>query len=218
MKKTTRSGKYFWYPILLKYSKIIDTNCELMRHFSFSLKVMKLTILILTTCFSIAFSNGKAQSLLFEKDNLSLKEYFKEIKKQTGYVVFGNKTIVTSEDKVLLRLKKIELTDLLTRLSIENSFDYKIVDRTIFVSKKVVKSNNSSETNSKSFQSEIRLILVDSLNNPISGANVNLISNGQSKPNFIGKSDDKGIVSLRAEAGNKIYISSVGFTSRTLTI
>jgi len=179
---------------------------------------MKLTILILTTCFSVAFSNGKAQSLLFEKDNLSLKEYFKEIKKQTGYVVFGNKTIVTSEDKVLLRLKKIELSDLLTRLSEENSLDYKIIDRTIFVAKKTVKSDTKNQQNNSIFQNDIRLIIVDSLNHPISGANVNLVSNGQSKPSFIGKSDDKGMVLLRANAGNKINISSVGYTSRTLTI
>lgn len=218
MKKTTRSGKYFWYPKLLKYTGIIDSNCHVIRHFSFSLKVMKLTILILTTCFSVAFSNGKAQSLLFEKDNLSLKEYFKEIKKQTGYVVFGNKTIVTSEDKVLLRLKKIELSDLLTRLSEENSFDYKIIYRTIFVAKKTVKSDTKNQQNNSIFQNDIRLIIVDSLNHPISGANVNLVSNGQSKPSFIGKSDDKGTVLLRANAGNKINISSVGYTSRTLTI
>ena len=187
-----------------------------------TLKIMKLTIVLLTVCFLHAAATGNAQIVSLSKKDFTLKELFATIKKQTGYVVFGNGEFFADNRKVSLEGKEYRLTELLGKLSKEKSFEYQISDKTIFINshseESVPVSIQPKVTERK--QQQLEILVIDSIGHLVPGATVKLIriEGKQKKLLKTGMTDLLGKISLPAEANDLIEVAYLGHVSQTIPV
>src|SRR5687767_6486485 len=69
------------------------------------LRVMKLTVFLLTVLFVHAYASGSAQTVTISGRNLALKQVFSIIEKQTGFVVFSDGRAITETAPVSLSVR-----------------------------------------------------------------------------------------------------------------
>lgn len=98
---------------------------------------MKLTILLLTAAFLQVHATGTAQSVTLSGKDMTLKQVFSAIEKQTGYVVFYNKGILSSVKPVSLTVYNMPLTDLLDVVLKEQPLEYVIREKSVILSRKL---------------------------------------------------------------------------------
>lgn len=100
-----------------------------------TLKVMKLTFFLLTVTFLQVSAKGVAQTMTLSGKDIPLEKIFKEIKKQTGYVVFCNYNLLKNAKPVSLRVKNEELQNVLDEVLKNQALTYSIENKTIFIAK-----------------------------------------------------------------------------------
>lgn len=101
-----------------------------------TLRVMRLTALLLLS-FSVAVSaNGLSQTVSFTGKNVSLPSVFSVIKQQTGFFVVYNPSWLSLAKPVSLSAKNLPLTDFLRLALSEQPFDFSIENTTIILSRK----------------------------------------------------------------------------------
>ncbi|MCO5237946.1 MAG: TonB-dependent receptor [Chitinophagaceae bacterium] len=100
------------------------------------LLVMKLTILLLTAAFLNVYASGVSQTVTLSGKNVELKKVFTAIKKQTGYVVFYNRSDLNGTTPVTLSAHDMPLRDFLDVMLKNQPLDYKIEDKTIMLYRK----------------------------------------------------------------------------------
>ena len=106
------------------------------RGFTQMLLVMKLLIVLLTTTFLQVRATGVAQSITLSGRNLDIKEVFSAIKKQTGYVAFSKKGLLSDSRPVSISVHDMPLVDFLELISRDQPFTYLIVGKTISLSRR----------------------------------------------------------------------------------
>lgn len=106
------------------------------------LLVMKLTAILLTVTFLQVYASGSAQSVTLSGKDISLKQVFSAIKKQTGYVVFYNQNMLSGTRPVSLTVYNMPLRDLLMLVFKDQPVKYLIQDKTIILSRKSVNDMN----------------------------------------------------------------------------
>ncbi len=104
------------------------------------IRVMKITAMILLTACLTAGANGNAQKVTFSGKNVPLETVFTAIKKQTGYVVFYEYSIIAEANKVTVDVKNVPVEKLLDECFKEQRLTYSIEGRTILVTRKEVKT------------------------------------------------------------------------------
>ena len=104
------------------------------------IRVMKITAMILLTACLTAGANGNAQKVTFSGKNVPLETVFNAIKKQTGYVVFYEYTIIAEANKVTVNVKNVPVEKLLDECFREQPLTYSIEGKTILVTRKEIKT------------------------------------------------------------------------------
>lgn len=99
-------------------------------------RIMKLTILLITTFLLQVSAATVAQKITFSKKNASLKQLFIEIRKQTGYNVFWQEDKVNQDLKINAAFKNAALEDVLTAALNPQSLTYTIINKTVVVKEK----------------------------------------------------------------------------------
>ncbi|RKR84058.1 TonB-linked SusC/RagA family outer membrane protein [Mucilaginibacter gracilis] len=99
-------------------------------------RTMKLTILIITSVLLQVSANGLAQKVTFNKKDVTLKQLFTEIRKQTGYNVFWQDGRVDDSQKINADFRNASLEDVLNNVLEPQSLTYSIVNKTVVVKKK----------------------------------------------------------------------------------
>ncbi len=178
-------------------------------------KVMKLTTLLLTAAFIHAQATSMAQNVTISGRNLSLKQVFAVIKKQTGYVLLNQKGVLADSRPVSLSVKDQPLTDLLNDIFKTQPLEYVIEGKTILVSRKVapaapVKTPSPSASYINTLI-PVRGIVRSSDGQPLAG--VNVVITGTKKGTT---STANGYFSIDASEGDVLKISAVGFAPLTL--
>jgi TonB-linked SusC/RagA family outer membrane protein len=92
--------------------------------------------LLLTVICLLVCTNTFAQPMTLSGKDMPLKQVFSAIKKQTGYVVFYNQTILAGTKPVTLTVSRMPLQELLQLVFTDQPVNYIIQDKTIILSRK----------------------------------------------------------------------------------
>src|SRR5690606_20296375 len=94
---------------------------------------MRLTAFLLMIGFLHASATGSAQEVTIKEMNISLKDAFREIKKQTGYNFLWAAKNVTDDVQVRGGLDNVKLGDALAQLLTGLDLTYTVDNRTILI-------------------------------------------------------------------------------------
>lgn len=139
-------------------------------------KKITITIIILSIFLFVFSSHTAAQEkqISIQKDNISLKDVFIEIEKQTSYSVAYKKAEIDEKLKINLSLKEVSIEKALEEILKDTELTYKITGYHIILTPKKVKS----ETKRTSLTQSIRGIVYDvETEHPVEFANIFLLNN-----------------------------------------
>ncbi|HRQ50383.1 MAG TPA: TonB-dependent receptor plug domain-containing protein, partial [Agriterribacter sp.] len=178
-----------------------------------TLLVMKLTILFLTAACLNVYASGVSQTVTLSGKNVELKKVFTAIKKQTGYVVFYNRSDLNGTTPVSLSTHDMPLRDFLDVMLKDQPLDYKIEDRTIMLYRKVVfeKKMRISEPVTEVIASIIRGKVTNAKEEPLQ--NVSVIEVGSQAGTT---TNNEGQFTLTVPDNKNIVLefSSVGYQTK----
>lgn len=99
-------------------------------------KVMRLLPIFLLAALVSAHASGSAQSVTITGRDLTLKQVFTVIEKQTGYVLFSNKELLADATKISVSVADMPLKDALDLILKDQRLNYVIQGKTIILSRK----------------------------------------------------------------------------------
>lgn len=145
-----------------------------------------------------------SQTVTLSRRKTSLKQVFKEIKKQTGYFFFYKGQLLQDKPDVTVELVKAPLIDALNAALKDQNLSYNIVNKTIVISNKenlpVIKEGSAVKV-------EVKGVVVDkTTGETIPGVNIS-IKNG----NSLGITNDKGEFKVSVDEGSILVFSCVGY-------
>lgn len=184
---------------------------------SLIVRTMKLTLLFIFAAFMVQAS-GNAQSVTLSGKDLSFQKIFSEIKKQTGYLAFGNTELIESNKKLSVNVRNMPLRQFLDQVLKDQPFEYQIDDRTIFIMPRKRKPMPPGKTDGMSgddttaiVSATVRVTDADGL--PLPGASVKM-----KRTRATGVTDSEGSLMLNVEMGDVIEVSFIGFVPGSYTI
>jgi TonB-linked SusC/RagA family outer membrane protein len=148
-------------------------------------------------------ASTRAQSVTLKGKDLPLRQVFKAIEQQTGYVVFANKSYLAETKPVSVNAEKMPLRQFMETITKDQSLGFTITDNTItLIPKEKPKQNDIIDGQILSKDGQ-----------PLEGASIRI------KGNTSGTYTDKdGRFSIDATAGQTLIISFLGFESREYKI
>jgi TonB-linked SusC/RagA family outer membrane protein len=175
---------------------------------------MKLTAVFVLAGFLQVTAAGFSQTVTLKKENIPLQQLLREIKKQTGYVFFGNTRLLQKTHPVTVDVKNGSLKEVLDRCFATQPVTYSIVNKTIVVNERKATPPPVPEP-----KDTIPVVIDyrgkvtdDATGSPVSGANVVI------KGSETGVSTDaSGAFSIRARPGAVLLISYVGYETKEIT-
>jgi len=175
------------------------------------LLIMKLIIVMMTTCLMQVTAATFAQKLTYSKKGASLEEIFKEIKKQTGYNVLYSPEKVDDTKKMDVYFKETALPEVLEKVVSGQALEYTINDKNISLKPKESTFLERLANRWASIDANGRV--VDSENRPLPGASVKVKKTGK------GVSTDKdGRFFLRGvEEGAVLVVSFIGYLPKEVS-
>ena len=187
--------------LLKKLSKQKERNKLLAQ----TLRVMKLTAILLTVVALQVSAGGHAQKVTLDLRNVSLEKVFKDIRKQTGFVFFYEKTILQKADKISVQVKEASIEETLEKCFNGQPFGYNIVDKTIVINKENISKKEIVQL--PLLPIEVSGKVTDESGNPLSDASVVLKGNNKGV-----STDANGFFKIESpqEAGT-IVVSYVGY-------
>ncbi|RXK83111.1 SusC/RagA family TonB-linked outer membrane protein [Filimonas effusa] len=183
------------------------------------MRVMKLTAVLVILATLHVSAKGVSQVVSFKGKNVSLEAAFSEIKTQTGYLVIGNKKLLKEAKLVTLSAEKMPLKDFLELLFRNQSLQYEIEEQTIILSPKPVKAMPLEAAAYVMAATPpppadvTGFLLREDGAAPLSGANITVKGTTRAVA-----TDNNGRFSIRANIGDILIISYVGFTTRELSV
>lgn len=170
-------------------------------------RVMRLTIFLLIAALTQTYATtGRAQNMTVSGTNISLKEVFSAIKKQTGFVTFTNEEILAGTKPVSVSVYNIPLRDFLDIVFKDQPIDYSIDGKLIILSRR---SQATAVPFQPAFASLSGQLLDAATREPLIGANV-MVKNTKAGAS----SNVSGRFSLSGFDDDAVLvISSVGYVS-----
>lgn len=99
-------------------------------------RIMKLTIIIMTAFLMQVSASGLAQNVTLKHKNITLKSAFNQIRKQTGYDVLWQSGKLNDEKRIDVNFENENLQKVLDGTLIPQNLTYSIVDKTIIIKQK----------------------------------------------------------------------------------
>lgn len=171
------------------------------------IQTMKLTALLLTAALMSAHAAADAQSIFLSGKDLPLKQIFTVIEKQTGYVVFSNRGDLTGTKPVSVSAYGMPLNDFLQQVFKDQPLNYKIVNRTIMLSRKLVTTNAAAPL------VNISGVVLGSNSLPLAGATVKVKEKRSST-----STDKNGKFRIGMDIGQTLVFSYVGYSTREVKV
>jgi TonB-linked SusC/RagA family outer membrane protein len=169
-----------------------------------------LTVILLLAC-TLAF----AQPVTLSGRNMPLKQVFSAIKKQTGYVVFYNQSMLSGTKPVSLTVDRMPLQDVLQLIFTDQPVNYIIQDKTIILSRKTTAEQPGIEVALTTDPAFIINGTIQADNgDALQGASIRIKNTGY------GTSTDVfgGFQLKRAVANSVIEISMIGYETVEFTV
>lgn len=153
--------------------KIYTTKpCWVDRHVPKILLIMKLiTVLLIATMMQVSAASF-AQKLTLKKDNISLEQLFKEIRKQTGYAVIYTAATIKDSKAINADFQNTPIEEVLTTSLKNQSLKFEIDTKNIIITK--APPTFLDRLANSWADHDIRGRVVDEKGNPLQGATVQL--------------------------------------------
>lgn len=172
-------------------------------------RAMKLSVVLLIAGIIQVRAGGYAQTITLSGKNLSVKEVFEAVRKQTGYQVFTNKDFLDAAKPVSVNAQHLALKEFMDLVAKEQPFTYQLNKKTI----SLVWSGQPVKTPAAPVITVAGRIL-DKDEKPLPGATVR-VRNGKAGIS----TSEKGYFSLSNVPENAILdISAVGFEPASLRL
>lgn len=167
--------------------------------FSQFFRIMKLSVILLLISFFQVNASAYAQKINLKKNEESLENVFKEIRKQSGYNIFYDAKAVKEVGRVSVNLSNANVDVAMQKCLEGTNLNYKIVDRNIIISKKPLKAQDV----------EVKGKVTDVDNKPIPGVNIRLKLGSKSTV-----TDEQGNYKMVVNGDNPILtFSFLGFVT-----
>jgi TonB-linked SusC/RagA family outer membrane protein len=176
---------------------------------------MRLTIFLLTTALVHAHATGLSQSVTISGKEITLKQVFTAIEKQTGYVVFSKKGTLANTKPVSFAVLDMPLRNFLDLVLKNQPLQYVISGKTIHLSRHEALPAPLHDEPPALPVEQAQLItgrVTDSTGIPLSGATISI------KGKKIVTSDATGAFSIEAEPGDVLVASFVGYASSSFRV
>lgn len=178
--------------------------------------VMKVLTILLFGLFLTA--SGQSQTVSMIGSNVSLKQAFAQIEKQTGYVVFANKKDVEGAKNVSVQVQKMPLREFLTLILKGQDLEFTIKDKTIVLSEKEGRVNPSKNLSAPiptvhNAAPPVNIRITDANGQSLAGASI-LVNPGKKS----GITNSGGNLQLEVNEGDILTISYIGYETRSYTI
>lgn len=180
-------------------------------------RVMRLTAILLTCALIQVHAAGKAQSVSLSGTDLPLKIVFQAIEKQTGYVVFVNKSYLEGARPVTLSVHQMPLANFLDLSLKDQPVGYVIKDKTIILTRKPTVGTDKPAVVVREEVLPVpppitgRVLNADG--QPLEGASVRIKGTQKGV-----STDAAGRFSIEAQKGEVLLISFTGFEERQYTV
>lgn len=103
------------------------------RFYSFSTKIMKLTVLLLTLGCLQVNASAYSQKVTLSYRNVPMEKIFKEVRKQTGYLFLYNNELLQTAERVSIQVTDAPLEQVLKECFEGQPVTYTLVEKTIIV-------------------------------------------------------------------------------------
>jgi len=169
------------------------------------LRVMKLTIVILTTFLLQVSAAGFAQKISLKENDASLVDVFKAIRQQTGYdFVYTTKQIQKAK-KVSIDVQNLSLGEVLQKCFEGQPFTYTIEEKAIVIQ---AKTENITTTLPVQVADQlVKGIVKDAVGLPLQ--NVTVYIEGVSNSGVA--TDSHGEFAIKADVGARLHFTLVGY-------
>lgn len=208
----------------IDYQRLVVSSCKdyLLSHPSITktLLVMKLTLFLLAVSICQVSAKGFAQAVTISERNAPLNMVFEQVKQQTGYTVFANRSDLAKAKKVSVTVTNMPLEDFIKLILKDQPLDYLIKGNTIVLSKKddpiepLIPGTVGVEGIAPDPVFTVKGKIQDEQKNPLAGVSITVKGKGKGT-----NSNEKGLFSLAdIEANAVLEFSFVGFASQTFKV
>ncbi|WP_285058437.1 SusC/RagA family TonB-linked outer membrane protein [Pedobacter ginsengisoli] len=174
------------------------------------LLIVKLIVIIMTTCLMQVSAASFAQKITFSKKGATLERIFTEIRKQTGYYVVYAENKIDKQTKLDVNFKNTELKNVLDVISNSQNLEYSLDERNI--SFKPKEKSYLEKIIARFQQIEVRGRVVDQDGKPLPNASIRVKGK-----NTVINTNQNGEFEIKGVADDAVLlISYVGF--RTLEL
>ncbi|MBB4107252.1 SusC/RagA family TonB-linked outer membrane protein [Pedobacter zeae] len=165
---------------------------------------MKLTAILLLVGALHLSAATFSQTVTLSRRKASLKQVFKEIKKQTGYFFFYKGQLLQDKPEVTVEFNNASLTEALNAALKDQNLSYTIVNKTIVINRR---ENVPLVVTRAAVKIEVKGVVMDkATGETLPGVNVSL-KNGAS----IGITNEKGEFKVNVDEGSILVFSYVGY-------
>lgn len=179
------------------------------KNFKKAYRIMKISLFIMFVCvYQLFAAKAEAQNTIIElkSNKLSIEELFKEIEKQTDYLVVYSTSGVRSNFDLSLTKKKAKVSEYLDEALEGHGLKYEFVNNYIILSK-------AEATHVKQNTKKVEGVVLDQSGEPIIGANV--VEKGTMN-GIITDMDGKFILDVATDA--TLVVSYIGYTTMEVPV
>lgn len=176
------------------------------------LRAMKLIIVIMTTFLIQVNASTSAQLVTLKENNISLRQAFDQIRKQTGYIVLYKSEIVTKKATINVNLQAVPLTEALKAILRDQNLTFEIKKKSIILSRKPTPLTQTLIEEFKDINIKGRV--TDETGKPVPSASIKV--KGANKTTT---TNEKGEFSMEGVAENAIIeVSYIGYKTLQVTV
>ncbi|RZS75568.1 SusC/RagA family TonB-linked outer membrane protein [Pseudobacter ginsenosidimutans] len=178
------------------------------------LRIMRMLSFLLFVAFLSVKAEGVAQNVSINGKELTLKQVFASVEKQTGYVVFLNQDMFDEiSRKVSLQVKDMPVPSLLDLLFRERPIEYIIQGKTIILSTRIIPVAKAPGLVLFAPPKPVRGKVTDENGQALAGASIS-VKNAKT----VGITEADGSFSVNVDEGDVIVISYVEHESKEIKI
>ena len=178
-----------------------------------TIKIMKLTVLMLVACLSqvVAATYAQTATLNVSARNATLESVLKQIEKQSEFLFFYNLEEINKNEKISINKKNANIQDVLEAISAKTGIKYTIKERHIVLTTEAGKDAKSVATTTQ--QTRKVTGTVKDVLGPIAGANI--IEKGTTHGTT---TDMDGNYSIEVSDHATLQVSFIGYISQDVPV
>lgn len=176
------------------------------------LLVMKITTFILFMALMQVSAAGIAQRITLVKSNITLKEVFKEINKQTGYSIYSSESQLNSNQTIDANFKDVPVLEVLDKCLQNTHLTYTVENKTVIIREKQPPLLDKIKT-ILDIPITVTGHVADSLGAPLIGATITIKARDK-----LTITDEKGDFTIDAQLGDELTVTFIGYKPTNFTI